>query len=115
MEMLRVIPLILALVRRLVGPNLTQKERQTTFMGIRPLADPMEFEHADNLSNMVFNFIVMLVYAPIAPLTSFIQAFCFMIVSVPLFFRSLLTFFCLLADACLLSPPVCLHLPKESG
>ena len=87
MEMLRVIPLILALVRRFVGPNLTEKERQTTFMGIRPLFDPLEFEHADNLSNMVFNFIVMLVYAVIAPMTSFIQAFCFMIVSVPLFFH----------------------------
>lgn len=80
--MLRVVPLVHALIRRFVGPRLTEKERQTTFFGIRPLADPTEFEHADNLSNLVFNFVVMLVYAVTSPLTSFIQAFCFLLVRV---------------------------------
>jgi hypothetical protein len=53
MEMLRVIPLALALVRRFLPPNLTEKERQTTVFGIRPLADPDEFDEADNLAQIV--------------------------------------------------------------
>jgi len=82
MELLRVKPLAIALIRRIIPPNLTEKERQTTVFGIRPLADPLDFEGADNLSQLVLNFIVMLVYAVIAPLTVFIQAFCFMLMFV---------------------------------
>lgn len=47
----------------------------------RPLADPDDFGHAGNLAQIVLNFIIMLVYAVIAPLTVYIQAFCFMLVS----------------------------------
>ena len=53
MELLRVVPIVQALVRRFVGPQTTEKDRQTTFMGIRPLCDPLEFEHADFASQSV--------------------------------------------------------------
>jgi hypothetical protein len=53
MELLRVIPLALALVRRFLPPKLTEDERRTTVFGIRPLADPDEFEQAANLSQVV--------------------------------------------------------------
>jgi Calcium-dependent channel, 7TM region, putative phosphate/Late exocytosis, associated with Golgi transport/Cytosolic domain of 10TM putative phosphate transporter len=54
LEMLRIKPLIFALLRRVVPPNLTEKERQTTAFGIlRPLADPTEFEHGDYVSQIV--------------------------------------------------------------
>ena len=53
MELLRVKPLVLALIRRCLPPNLNEKERQTTVFGIRPLADPLDFEAADNFSQIV--------------------------------------------------------------
>ena len=78
-EVLRVVPLIFAFLRRWVSPNLTEKERQTTVWGIfRPLSDPNDFSHADSLAQIILNFIIMLVYATIAPLTVFIQGFCFL-------------------------------------
>lgn len=75
-------PLIFALIRRFLLPNLTEKERQTTVFGFfRPLADPSDFGHADSLAQIILNFVIMLVYATIAPLTVFIQGFCFLFVS----------------------------------
>ena len=52
-EGLRIAPLAIALIRRFVGPKLTEKERGTTFMGLAPLNEPSDFPHADFLSNMV--------------------------------------------------------------
>lgn len=54
-EGLRVVPIALATVRRFAGPRLTEKERETTFMGLRPLSDPDDFAHADFLSNAVID------------------------------------------------------------
>jgi hypothetical protein len=53
MELLRVVPIALAVIRAYVGPRLTEKEQRTSFIGIRPLYDPMEFEHADFTSQAV--------------------------------------------------------------
>jgi hypothetical protein len=78
MEILRVVPLVLAWLRTCIGPRLTEKERNTTFMGIRPLCDPQEFEIADTFSQTVLFFVVLLVYSVIAPITNFVMAFCFM-------------------------------------
>jgi len=77
-ELLRVVPLVLATLRRRFGPNLTDKERNATFLGLRPLSDPPDFPHADLLSQIVLYFTVQLVYAVIAPVTSFVLAFCFL-------------------------------------
>lgn len=78
-ELLRVGPLILSSIRSCVGPRLTERERSKRFLFLRPLADPSEFEHADLLSQLVLYFTVELVYAVIAPLTSFVLGFCFLI------------------------------------
>ena len=79
MEAFRLVPIGMAIIRSFVGPNLNQKERETTFMGfLRPFADPLEFEHADILSTVVLMFMILLVYAVIAPLTTFVAAFCFL-------------------------------------
>lgn len=81
LEILRVMPLLFAFIRRFLPPNLTEEERQTTVLGMfRPLADPDDFGHADSLAQITLNFIIMLVYATIAPLTVFIQGFCFLFV-----------------------------------
>jgi hypothetical protein len=76
-ELLRVSAVASAVIRSQVGPKLTQKERETTFMGIRPLADPLEFEHANLLAGTVLYFMVFFVYATIAPITCFFMAICF--------------------------------------
>lgn len=90
-EVLRVMPLIFALMRRFLPPNLTEKERQTTvFAFFRPLADPSDFGHADSLAQIILNFNIMLVYATIAPLTVFIQGFCFLFVSINIVFGYIL-------------------------
>jgi hypothetical protein len=62
MENLRIVALITALLRRCIGPHLTEKQRKTTFMGIRPLADPALFEHAANMAKItVLYFMILLV------------------------------------------------------
>lgn len=78
--MLRVSAVVQAGVRSMVGPNLTQEERDTTWMGIRPLADPVEFEHADLMSITVLYFVVFFVYAVLAPITSIFMFICFLLI-----------------------------------
>ena len=79
MELLRVSAVAIAAVRRYVGPNLSEKERNTTWMGLRPLADPLEFEHADLLSGAVLYFMVFFVYSTLAPICTFFLALCFLL------------------------------------
>lgn len=52
-ELLRVVPVGLAVLRAFVGPRLTEKERRTTYLGLRPLFEPAEFQHADFTSHAV--------------------------------------------------------------
>jgi Calcium-dependent channel, 7TM region, putative phosphate len=53
MEILRVVPALLAFLRGYIGPKLTQKERDTPAMGLAPLSAPSQFSHADITSTMV--------------------------------------------------------------
>jgi len=81
-ELLRVVPLVMALLRRFLGPKLTQKERETTWMGLRPLNDPSEFSHAEVLASTVLYYTVFFVYATLAPITSWFMLVCFTFLSV---------------------------------
>lgn len=76
-ELLRVSAVVQAAVRCCVGPRLTEKEQQTTWMGIRPLSNPSEFEHASLLAGTVLYFTVYFVYAALAPITTFFMFICF--------------------------------------
>lgn len=76
-EVLRVVPIAQATLRKFIGPRLTEKERNKVFMGLRPLSDPEELDQAEALSQVVLYFTVQLVYAVIAPITAFILGFCF--------------------------------------
>lgn len=69
--MLRVQPLGLAFARKFVGPNLTEKERKKRWKFLTPLEDPNEFEHANQLGTVILYFMVLLVYAPLAPVSCF--------------------------------------------
>jgi hypothetical protein len=80
LELLRVTPVVIASVRSYIGPNLTEKERNTPFLGfLRPLACPTDFEFADVVSNGILYFMVIFVYGTMAPITNWFLAFCFVI------------------------------------
>ena len=78
-ELLRVVPLFLALLRRFVGPNLTEKERTKRWKFLTPLEDPREFEFANNSGSVVLYFMVYFVYAYLAPICCFFLVVCFFI------------------------------------
>jgi hypothetical protein len=79
LELLRVKPLGKSWIRSLVGPTLTIKERNTSYLLLRPLSDPDPFQHAEVFAQVVLYFMVLFVYTTIAPLTSYFVAFCFII------------------------------------
>lgn len=79
LELLRVLALLIAWIRSLVGPNLTEKERNTTWMWLYPLADPWEFEYAEVLAEEILYFMVTFVYSSLAPITNFFLAFCYLL------------------------------------
>jgi hypothetical protein len=62
MENLRIVAMITAFLRRCIGPRLTEKQRQTTYMGLRPFADPSDFSHDSNMAQIcVLYFMIVLV------------------------------------------------------
>jgi len=78
-EILRVLPLGMAALRRIVGPNLTKKERNSVFLMLHPLSDPWDFPGAEIFGEGVLYFVVLFVYAPIAPITCFFLLFCWLL------------------------------------
>jgi hypothetical protein len=81
-ELLRVIPLVMAWIRRRVGPNATEKERNKVYMGICPLSKPAEFKHAEVFGQAILYFMVFFVFSTMAPITSFFLACCFLLTGV---------------------------------
>jgi hypothetical protein len=81
LELLRVTPLVIACLRHKFGPNLTEKERDKSWMGLYPLSNPKEFEHAEVLAEMILYFMVTFVYSVMAPITAYILAFNFFLLS----------------------------------
>lgn len=79
MELLRVQPLGYAFVRRFVGPNLTAKERRRKWKFIYSLENPPAFYHAEVSSQIVLQYVVYFVYAPISPITCVFLLGCFLI------------------------------------
>lgn len=79
LELLRVVPLGYALVRRYVGPNLTEKERRRKWKFLYSLEDPPSFWHAETFSQIVLFYVVFFVYSTISPITSFVLLGCFVI------------------------------------
>jgi hypothetical protein len=79
LELLRVIPLGYALIRRLVGPNLTAKERQRMWKFLYSLEEPPSFWHAETFSKIVLFYVVFFVYSTISPITSVFLLGCFII------------------------------------
>lgn len=79
-ELLRLYPLVCALVRKCVGPNATEKERKKTWLYIYTLEEPPEFWHAETFAQIQILYVmVLLVYAVIAPFTACALLFCFLL------------------------------------
>lgn len=78
-EILRVYPLGVALLRRCIGPRLTVKERRRKWGWLCPLEDPPEFSHAETLAQLVLLYMVFFVYSPIAPVSCVFLCFCFIL------------------------------------
>ncbi|KAL7535283.1 hypothetical protein ACHAWF_005124 [Thalassiosira exigua] len=75
-ELLRLSPVALNIGRRslanLMGYNLSEKERNSTFMGLRPLDDPYGFEFGRVFgSKIILAQMVLFVYGCMSPLTSY--------------------------------------------
>jgi len=81
LELLKVTPLVVAGIRSIVGPGLTEKERNSIWMGLRPLAAPAEFAYSDITSSAILYYMVLFVYSSTAPTTNWFMFFCFAILS----------------------------------
>lgn len=77
--MLRPVPIVLSILRYCIGPRSTERERQKSFLFLRPLADPVNFYQCTRLSVTVLYFMVLFVYTTIAPLSSFFIFMCLVI------------------------------------
>uniref|UniRef100_A0A7S2M4L9 CSC1/OSCA1-like 7TM region domain-containing protein n=1 Tax=Skeletonema marinoi TaxID=267567 RepID=A0A7S2M4L9_9STRA len=82
LELLRLTPGVTDLLRRIVakmlGHNLTEKERNETFLGLRSLDDPLEFYFGRELGQKtVLIQMVMFVYVCMSPITSYFTLFVF--------------------------------------
>jgi calcium permeable stress-gated cation channel len=80
LELLRVVPLSYALVRRYVGPRLTEKERSRSWHFVHSLEDPPPFHLADNFAQIVLFYVVFFVYSSTSPITCVFLFGCFLIV-----------------------------------
>lgn len=76
-ELLRYTPLIKALVRKNIGPRLTEKERSQAFFGLEPLSNPVTLDQPKLLSTVMLFFMILFVYAVTSPFVSFVMAFAF--------------------------------------
>ena len=56
-EGLRLFPIGMAIVRSFIGPRLTDKEKQTTYLGMAPVCNPAPFMHAYYTSMLVSKFV----------------------------------------------------------
>jgi Calcium-dependent channel, 7TM region, putative phosphate/Late exocytosis, associated with Golgi transport/Cytosolic domain of 10TM putative phosphate transporter len=91
--LLRLVPLSLAFLKSKLGPNLTKKERERAYgVYLRPLSDPREFEHAQELANLVLYFMVIYVYAVISPVINYFVLICLIIMSTSYRYQFILNF-----------------------
>jgi calcium permeable stress-gated cation channel len=79
-EMLRLYPLSVALLRRCFGPNATKQERQQVWWWFHPLSDPPDFWHAETFAQLILFYMVFFVYNTIAPVVSFFLLACFLLI-----------------------------------
>jgi len=82
LEILRIVTVVKAFIRTKVGPNLTEKERNSVYMGLQPLTVPDEMDYPMAFAEILLYLTILLVYSCIAPIMSFVMLFLFMILMV---------------------------------
>ena len=70
LELVRMVPLAQSRAHRLLAPQLTERERNSVWFGIRPLTQQYQFNYYQPafLANSILIFVLIVVYAPVAPL-----------------------------------------------
>lgn len=71
LELVRVVPVILAYLHRKIAPQITPRERENPWLFLKPLWFPDEFEQSKLLAEQFFVFLLIVVFAPIAPLVAY--------------------------------------------
>eukprot|EP00551_Chaetoceros_affinis_P015053 CAMPEP_0203709506 /NCGR_PEP_ID=MMETSP0091-20130426/62140_1 /ASSEMBLY_ACC=CAM_ASM_001089 /TAXON_ID=426623 /ORGANISM="Chaetoceros affinis, Strain CCMP159" /LENGTH=650 /DNA_ID=CAMNT_0050586571 /DNA_START=87 /DNA_END=2039 /DNA_ORIENTATION=+ len=79
LELLRVVRVCHGWVRSKVGPNLSEKQRKSTFMGIKPLTEPDELDIPVVFAESILFLMILLVYSCIAPIMSYIMLMVFVV------------------------------------
>jgi hypothetical protein len=82
LELLRIPRVVMSVIRQKIGPNLTEKEQNTPFMGILPISEPEEMEYPMLFAELILYFMINLVYSCVAPIMSYILIIAFIILNV---------------------------------
>ena len=77
MELLRLTPVVIACLKQLLGPGLTEEEKTSPWMGLNPLCVPGSLDQAGQLSDLILMFVISMTYNALSPITAFMMAFCF--------------------------------------
>mmetsp|Transcript_66537 Transcript_66537/g.164024 ORF Transcript_66537/g.164024 Transcript_66537/m.164024 type:complete len:895 (+) Transcript_66537:211-2895(+) len=77
LELLQLVPAIIAFIRSKIGPNITQKERDTPFLGLAPLIVAPLLSLPGLLSNWVILFMITVVYSVLHPIVCLIMTLVF--------------------------------------
>lgn len=80
-ELLRVVRVGMAIARSRLGPNLSEKERNTSYLFLKPISEPDEMEYPKVFSELILYFMVTLIYSCIAPIMSYFSLLTFGILS----------------------------------
>ncbi|KAF4660508.1 hypothetical protein FOL47_007137, partial [Perkinsus chesapeaki] len=81
-ELLRYTPYVKDLVRKNIGPRLTEKEASQSFLGCSPLGIPVTLDQPKLLSTVMLFFMILFVYSVTSPIVSFVMAFAFSVMAV---------------------------------
>ncbi|EEQ98658.1 Sporulation-specific protein, putative [Perkinsus marinus ATCC 50983] len=82
LELIRLVPYIISVIRSLFGPNLTAKERSSTWLGLRPLSVPVTLDQPKLLSDVMLFFMILFVYSILSPIVSLVMLFAFLSMNV---------------------------------
>lgn len=75
LELLRVVPRVVAKIHDLVAPRLTPRERNMPWMGLMPLSFPGPFEQTNLLADHFLVVLLIITYGPISPLVCYFGTF----------------------------------------
>ncbi|OQS02088.1 hypothetical protein THRCLA_05512 [Thraustotheca clavata] len=68
LQLLRVMPIIFGVIYRILAPQLTPREKKTPWFGFAPMSATGKFDITTSLAQIFLMFLVILTFAPLAPL-----------------------------------------------